>query len=114
MNEQLVKSLYKSIVLENMELYKNLFSSTEVGPKTTEYWKNAMDLYNTFSGNDKETFMSIIEQTIVDTISNILGIVDGSSTLSDFDSELKLVIDDYESDGELQDKFLELIENLVK
>lgn len=54
--------------------------------------------------------MSIIEQTTIDTISNMLGIIDGSATLKDFSLEPKLLLDSKDTEGELQDLFLEFIE----
>lgn len=54
--------------------------------------------------------MTIIEQTMIDTISNMLGVIDGSSTLKDCSFELKLLLDSIDTEGELQDSFLEFIE----
>ncbi|MGP4107768.1 hypothetical protein [Virgibacillus sp. L01] len=46
MNEEFVKSLYKSIVKENMELSKDLFETTNVNKVTDDYWREALELYN--------------------------------------------------------------------
>lgn len=42
MNEIFVKSLYESIVKENLQLYKNLYETTNVTPKTDDYWKKIL------------------------------------------------------------------------
>lgn len=47
---------------------------------------------------------------MIDTISNMLGVIDGSSTLKDCSLEPKLLLDSIDTDGELQDSFLEFIE----
>ncbi|WP_443258402.1 hypothetical protein [Virgibacillus sp. L01] len=47
---------------------------------------------------------------MIDTISNMLGVVDGSSTLTDCTVEPKLLLDSNDTDGELQGSFLEFIE----
>lgn len=49
---------------------------------------------------------------MIDTISNMLGIIDGSSTLSGGDAEPKLYLDDTDTDGELQDLFLAYVEDI--
>lgn len=41
MNEIAVKSLYDSIVKENLELDKHLYETTDVNPVTDEYWRQA-------------------------------------------------------------------------
>ena len=105
-----VKSLYESIVKENIDLYKNLYETTSIGHKTTEYWKQAISFYECLSEENKVILMKLIEQTIIDTISNMLGVIDGSSTLKDCSLEPKLLLDNNDTDGELQDCFLAFIE----
>ena len=83
MNEIFVKSLYESIVKENLKLYKNLYETTNVTPKTDE---------ESLTDDNKDILMRIIEQTMIDTISNMLGVIDGSSTLKDCSFEPKLLL----------------------
>lgn len=54
--------------------------------------------------------MSLIEQIMIDTISNMLGVIDGSSTIIDCLLEPKLLLDSKDKEGELQNIFLEFIE----
>ncbi|WP_399628945.1 transposase [Sporosarcina sp. SG10008] len=110
MNEIFVKSLYESIAEENLQLYKNLYETTNVTPKIDDYWKNAIGFYDSLTDENKDTLMTIIEQTMIDTISNVLGVIDGSSTLKDCLFEPKLLLDSIDTEGELQDSFLEFIE----
>jgi len=111
-NEIFIKSIYKSIVEENRSLYKNLFDNTDVDKESDEYWKKSLKLYNSLSEENKEILIIIIQQTMIDTISNMLGIIDGSSTLSGCDTEPKLYLNDADTDGELQDLFLEYVEEI--
>lgn len=110
MNDIFVKSLYETIIKENLQLYKNLYETTNVTSKTDDYWKKAIGFYNSLTDENKDTLMRIIEQTMIDTISNMLGVIDGSSTLKDCSLEPKLLLDSIDTDGELQDSFLEFIE----
>lgn len=52
----------------------------------------------------------IIEPIMIDTISNMLGVIDGGSTLIDCSLESKFLLDSIDTEGELQDSFLEFIE----
>lgn len=54
--------------------------------------------------------MKIIEQTIMDDVSHVCGIVDGTSTLTNCDIEPKLLLDSEEIDEFLQEMFLAHIE----
>lgn len=110
MNGIFVKSLYESIIKENLELDRHLYETTKVGPKTDEYWRAAIGFYNSLTVENKDILMRIIEQTMIDTISNMLGVIDGSSTLKDCSLEPKLLLDSNDTEGELQDLFLEFIE----
>jgi hypothetical protein len=112
MNEDFVKSLYKSIVKENLELYKSLYKTTDISETENDYWRKALSLYSSLKEEDKEIFIKIIEQTMIATISNMLGIIDGSSTLIDCTIEPKLFLDSIDTEGELQDCFLEYIEEM--
>ncbi|MCG1021462.1 transposase [Sutcliffiella horikoshii] len=111
MSDIFVKSLYETIVKENLQLYKNLYETTNVTSKTDDYWKKAIGFYNSLTGENKDTLMRIIEQTMIDTTSNMLGVIDGSSTLNDCSLEPKLLLDSKDTEGELQDLFLEFIED---
>ncbi|MBE6048068.1 MAG: transposase [Clostridium sp.] len=112
MNEIFIKSIYKSIVEENKYLYENLLDNTDIDKANDEYWKNALKLYNNLSEENKVVLINIMQQTMIDTISNMLGIIDGSSTLSECDAEPKLYLNDVYTDGELQDLFLEYVEEI--
>lgn len=52
----------------------------------------------------------VIKQTMIDTISHMLWIIDGSSTLLDCAIKPKLLLNSKDTEGELQDCFLEFIE----
>ena len=112
MNEDFIKALYKSIVIENLKIYNELYTTITVNSNTDEYWVEALDLYSSLSEEQKQTLMKIIKQTMIDTISNVLGVIDGNSTLDNFSKELTLYVEKMENDGELQDLFLEYIEEI--
>ena len=111
MNVEFIKSLYDSIVEENIQLYQEEFSNTvDSNEVLDEYWGKVLNFYEDLSEERKEILMSIIKQTIIDTNSNVLGIIDGSSTLNDCDLEPKLLLDNKDTENELQDTFLAYIE----
>lgn len=103
MNEEFVKSIYETIVEEGKNIYTELYENTEVTEQTVDYWKNVLELYHSFDNNQKSVFMNIVKQTMIDTISNIFGVLDGSSTLSGGDFEFDIKINGVNTENELQD-----------
>ncbi|WP_236023748.1 transposase [Heyndrickxia sporothermodurans] len=87
-----------------------MYKTTNVTSKTDNYWKKAIGFYDSLTDENKDNLMKIIEQTMIDTISNMLGVIDGSTTLKDCSLEPKLLLDSVDTEGELQDSFLEFIE----
>lgn len=49
---------------------------------------------------------------IIDAVSEVFGIFDGSSTLQGGDLDISITIDGKDTENELQDSFLEYVENV--
>ncbi|MCM1162535.1 MAG: hypothetical protein NC412_15125 [Roseburia sp.] len=110
MNEEFAKRIYKTIIEDGGDFYKELYENTEITEKTIDYWKDALELYNSFNYNQKNIFMNVIKQTMIDTISSVFGILDGSSTLSGGNMEFDVKINGISTEDEMQDIFLEIVE----
>jgi hypothetical protein len=79
--QDFVNRLQFSVVEENMEIYRGLFASTSVELASDIHWKHALRFFADLSPDQQEIFFDVIRQVIVDTTSNLLGIVDGVNTL---------------------------------
>ena len=110
MNEKFAREIYKTIVNESCDIYKELYQNTEITEKTVAYWKNALELFRGLDDEQKEIFFSVIRQTIIDTISGVFGVIDGSSTLGNEEFEFDFCINGINTEQELQDTFLEIVE----
>ncbi|RDU22655.1 transposase [Anaerosacchariphilus polymeriproducens] len=111
MNEIFIKSLYETIV-KDKELYRSQLDNSNIDKVKDEYLKQVLEIYNNVSEEKKDALIDFIELVIIDTISHILGIIDGSSTLSGCDAEPKLYLDNVDTDNELQDLFLQYVEEI--
>lgn len=111
LKEEFIKCVYKNIVEDGKNIYRELYENTEITEKTTEYWCNLLNLYGAFNDKQKKVFMSMTEQIIIDTVSSVFGVLDGSSTLSGGEFELEVKINGVCMEGELQDCFLGYIED---
>jgi len=103
-----VTEIKTTIVEENLSIYKDLFSSTSIKDVTDEYWKRALTLFNSLPAEQREVFFEVIRQTMVDTTSNILGIIDGVSVINHESDEFSLTYGDDKKSlfGDLQSLFL--------
>ncbi|SRR5699024_1024752 len=111
--EEFVQRVYESVVNENLDSYKDLFQNTEITNTTMNYWKKAITFYSSFEDGEKSIFFDIIRQIIIDTISSIFGIMDGSSTLSGGDEiDVSVEINGIDTDHDLQDSFLAFVEEI--
>lgn len=108
--EQFAKAIYETVVTESVQSYKDMFNNMEISSDTDDYSRQAVTLFRSLSKNDQSIFMKIIEQTIIDDVSHVCGIVDGTSTLTNCDIEPKLLLDSEETDEFLQEMFLAHIE----
>ena len=113
MIEKFIKSLYKTVVEDGKNTYINLYENTEITESVANYWINALELYHSFDDQQKKVFIKIVEQTVIDTISSILGVLDGSSTLSGEHFEFDIKINGVSTEDELQDTFLEFVEENI-
>lgn len=113
MNEEFVKCIYETTVEDGKNMYKELYEETEVTGQTTDYWHNLLNLYGSFDHKQKNVFLDIIKQTMIDTISSIFGVLDGSSTLLGEDFEFEVKINGISTEEDLQDTFLRYVEENI-
>mgnify|MGYP004545761317 CR=1 FL=1 len=110
MNEKFIEKLIDMLIVEGIEEYKASNETLQIGPKTINYWKDVKQLYVTLDQKQKEIYYEIIRQVMIDTISSVFGILDGSSTLSGGDFEFEVRINGISTEDELQDTFLGFVE----
>lgn len=103
--EQFVKAVYATVVQDALSDYKDMYEE-EVSISDTELYSQAIHMYQQMDPEQQKLMMHIIEVVMVDTVSHIFGVIDGSSPLNDSDMEATLLLDDVDSEGELQDSFI--------
>ena len=109
-SEELVKILNRDVIQGNLELYQNLLETTNEA--TDPVWKGILPIYINFSREEKEVFLKFLKIVEINTLSHVLGILDGSTHADGIEQDFSLTIenDDKKINENLQDLFLELIE----
>jgi hypothetical protein len=102
----------RSVVIEsNFQIYQDLFNNTRSEDTKDRYLINALKLFNALTADQKKVLFTIIRQIEVDTVSNILAILDGTTSLGNYQpGDIKLTFNNsnHPLQGNLQDIFLEL------
>ena len=110
MLKEFMKGMYQIAVIEHLNYYNDMLQNCEVTKYSTEYWKDAIALYSSLTEKEKSILLRIVRQTSVDAISSVLGIMDNTTFLQNGSFECKLYINKINTEFELQDTFLELVE----
>ena len=113
MNEKFVEKIYKVIVEDGVGEYKYLLDNTELKNTTDEYWIKSLELYKNITLEEKEKMLKFAELIMIDTISSVFGILDGSSTLAEEEFEFDVKINGVSTENELQDTFLGFVEDNI-
>jgi hypothetical protein len=104
--EEFSKKIYDVVVEENMTSYRQTFSRTKPSEATDPYYKRALTLFNEISPTQKDCLFEIVRQVTVDTISNMLGVIDGSSFIDSSAPRFELICGVEHLEGDLQMYFL--------
>lgn len=110
---EFVNNIILEVLKNNLDQYKvnlsNLNNKQDELPEGE--WKNGVSLYNKLDVKDKDKFISFLKLSITDTVSNLLGIIDGVSYLKGQEENFQFLYKGKKLNGNLQDIFLEEIEN---
>lgn len=79
--EDFINKLKDSVLDESMKFYIETLNTKDIPDNTIQHWKDALNLFNKLEKKEQKILLSIIQQTIIDTTSTILGVIDGSTSL---------------------------------
>lgn len=100
--KRFVAAVRQHAIKDNLAAYRDLFASRPADASDA-HWKSALTLFSTLNPGQRKVLFAIIRQVQVDTVSTLLGIIDGAALPEDF----VLTCDSKEISGDLQDLFLE-------
>ncbi|PRA94538.1 transposase [Chryseobacterium sp. MYb7] len=108
--EEFVKILNRDVIKANLELYKSLLENTNEA--TDPIWKSILPMYINFSREEKEVFLKFLRIVEINTLSHVLGILDGTTHADNIEEDFILMTENKNEkiNEDLQDLFLELIE----
>lgn len=108
--EKLVEILNREVIEGNLVLYKELLDTTTEAKDPV--WKGILPIYINLSKEEKESFIKFLRIVEINTLSHVLGILDGSTYVEGSDDEFILTTEgsDEKINEDFQNLFLEPIE----
>lgn len=102
--EEFVQGVKKSVVEENVKIYRDLFESTDSA--SDPYWIRALSLYKSLDDEQRKVFIEVTRQVTIDAVSSVFAVMDGVFRVEGQDEDIRVCFGDDELNGELQDAFL--------
>ncbi|WP_172279462.1 transposase [Chryseobacterium sp. LAM-KRS1] len=108
--EELVKILNRDVINGNLKVYQNLLDTTNEA--TDPIWKGILPIYINLSKEEKKNFLQFLKIVEINTLSHVLGVLDGSTFAEGIEEEFILSTENSGTkiNDDLQSLFLELIE----
>ena len=108
--ELFVKAILDDVLDSNVRFYRKTLEKPDGA--TDPYWLAISEFYARSTPADRELLVRMMQQAVIDTISNLFGVLDGSSTLEGFGEDFVLRYGKRPGklNGDLQDLFLAEIE----
>lgn len=99
--EEFIEKLKENVLNDNLMLYKEIYESTVIDEKVKKdpYYGDALTFYRSLPKEQKEIIFKIIQLTIIDTTSTILGIIDGPVSLEGVNGDFTLT---YKAPNEIE------------
>ena len=104
--ETLVNAVIESVLDKNTSFYRETLTHSEGA--TDPYWIAALAFYSSLSERQQDVVIRMMQQAVIDTISNIFGVLDGSSALPGMPERFRLTYGSSPEklNGDLQDLFI--------
>lgn len=105
----LVKSLYEIAVSESIASYSTALGQSNLEEIDNEEWKSVHQLFHKLSDKERASILLLMKSISVDTLSVVLGVIDGSVVAGDYFEDFTLTYNEGENlVGDLQGKMLEI------
>ncbi len=78
---EFINRIRGEVIEQNLASCRDLFANTDPANATDPYWRRALALHATLNEAQRAVLFDIVRQVMVDTTSNLLGVLDGVNWL---------------------------------
>ena len=89
-SEEFVRELRKEVIEDGMTFYQEFFENKDDFSSGDSYWRDVTTFYAGLDEKQQAVLLAIVRQVSVDTVSNLLGIIDGVCYLEGLTGQLSL------------------------
>ena len=104
--DEFIQGIITEVVDGNSAFYESTFRDTRPEQASDPHWRAALAMFASLPESQRPAFFAVLRQVAVDSVSNVFGILDGSSTLGPHSEEFRLSTSTGERLTDLQDSFL--------
>ncbi|MBV8157559.1 MAG: hypothetical protein JO278_07880 [Dyella sp.] len=108
--ESFVSKLNAAVVEESNATYRALLLNTDPSEAPDPYWKRVLTVFGDLDPDQREVLIELTRHVAIDTVANVLGVIDGACALEGVDGEFRLTYGARNLAGDLQSLFLERAE----
>lgn len=107
---EFVSAIRERVIENDFQVYQNLLDNTTEAEDPT--WKEVLPIYKSLTKEQQLAFLKLLRLVQANTLSHVLGIIDGSTYLNKKNENLVLKTKQNGNmiNGDLQDMFLEMEE----
>ncbi len=105
-DEEFISAIRNGVIEANLSVYKEELATTASEQATDPYWRQLLAFYGRLEPLDRELLLRVMRQVMVDTVSSLLGVLDGATKLENVPDDIQVSICDERLDGDLQEVFL--------
>ncbi|GKX52717.1 hypothetical protein SOASR029_30260 [Budvicia aquatica] len=102
-DEIFIDAIFNDLMIETIQQYKDNLSLDD---SSISGFIKMRSIYSKLSENEKIILLDYFRVITFNSVSTILGLVDGTSFMQGIDEDLKLFYGDEEIQGDLQDLFI--------
>ncbi|MFC0228474.1 hypothetical protein [Serratia aquatilis] len=110
-NELFVNEIFTELIINNIDEYKSILEDNSERKLSTTF-ASVKNIFSQLDDHEKNSMYDFFRIITSNSVSTILGTIDGTTFLGCLDGEIKLLYDDIEIQGDLQSVFLEKMENI--
>lgn len=111
------ESLIKTILEQSNSDYRSIIEGSQNDADIKDqFWRDFILFYKSLDKEGKEMLFRVFNQVQIDTISHLLGIIDGTTNLIDVEEDVDFAIkcNNSDFDKDLQETFLSILEDTKK
>ncbi|MBI6527602.1 hypothetical protein JEP40_00490 [Proteus vulgaris] len=106
-----INEIYKELFEDNLKQYSERLNRPDPESHHEGTFSQVNKIFVNLSEEERNSLINMMKIVMTDTASTIFGTLDGTHFVNNIDEDFRLIYDNEEIQGDLQDHFLALVED---